>query len=78
MANLFQYILIFFFISSNPLLSQNDSNIPKLPRAVIIAEQLAGKLVKLENEALVRYKLDLKKRSIIFFLLFCKLESKLS
>ena len=67
MANLFQYILIFFFISSNPLLSQNDSNIPKLPRAVIIAEQLAGKLVKLENEALVRYKLDPEKRSIIFF-----------
>ena len=61
MANLFQYILIIFFISSNPLLSQNDSNIPKLPRAVIIAEQLAGKLVKLENEDLVRYKLDPEK-----------------
>ena len=61
MANLFQDILIFFFISSNPLLSQNDSNIPKLPRAVIIAEQLAGKLVKLENEALVRYTLDPEK-----------------
>ena len=61
MANLFQYILIIFFISSNPLLSQNDSNIPKLPRAVIIAEQLAGKLVKLKNEDLVRYKLDPEK-----------------
>ena len=61
MANLFQYILIIFFISSNPLLSQNDSNMPKLPRAVIIAEQLAGKLVKLENEDLVRYKLDPEK-----------------
>ena len=77
MANLFQYILIFFFISSNPLLSQNDSNIPKLPRAVIIAEQLAGKLVKLENEDLVRYKLDPEK-AIDHFLLFLQVESKLS
>ena len=61
MTNLLKYILIIFFISSNPLLSQGDANIPKLPRAVIIAEQLAGKLVKLENEDLVRYKLDPEK-----------------
>ena len=61
MTNLLKYILIIFFISSNPLLSQVDANIPKLPRAVIIAEQLAGKLVKLENEDLVRYKLDPEK-----------------
>ena len=61
MTNLLKYILIIFFISSNPLLSQGDANIPKLPRAVIIADQLAGKLVKLENEDLVRYKLDPEK-----------------
>ena len=61
MTNLLKYILIIFSISSNPLLSQSDANIPKLPRAVIIAEQLAGKLVKLENDNLVRYKLDPEK-----------------
>ena len=71
MTNLLKYILIIFFISSNPLLSQVDANIPKLPRAVIIAEQLAGKLVKLENEDLVRYKLDPEK-AIDHFLFYDK------
>jgi len=55
---------LFFILSlifSNNLVAQEKNNIPKLARAVIIAEQLAGKLVIQNESSISPYKLNPEK-----------------
>jgi len=49
--------------------AQNDPGLPQLPRPVIVAKSLAGKLVKIKNGELVPHALDPEK-AIDHFLLY--------
>lgn len=49
--------------------AQNGVDLPRLPQPVIVAEALGGKLVRLQDEALVAHELD-PERTIDHFLLF--------
>jgi thiol-disulfide isomerase/thioredoxin len=49
--------------------AQGDADLPRLPKPIIVAEKLAGKLVQLDGGELVDHKLD-PERAIDYFLLF--------
>lgn len=56
-------------VSSGLAQAQGDADLPRLPKPIIVAEKLAGKLVRLDGEELVDHKLD-PERAIDYFLLY--------
>ncbi len=51
-------VLGLILASGDRLSAQGETGLPSLPKPVIIAEQLAGKLVHLKGESIIDYKLD--------------------
>ena len=51
-------VLGLILASGDRLPAQGDTGLPSLPKPVIVAEQLAGKLVRLKDDSIIDYKLD--------------------